>query len=279
MDITGDIHSYDLGLSALNYRLPTEYKTQNGIKDFYKQPENQRLVKEEIQKVFAYLSPGKISIWYKEKINDTPQLKSLCDLVKSDRDKGKTVSDIYLDLVCGCYLGQVCGVSASAAMPYAYFNEISPVVREYIIPQDHIFMASDGITSTQYEGIPLKYITHPRSYDNFTRVIKDFVFNKKLMDIQTAIRKMTSLPAEKFKIKQRGKIAEGWFADIAVIDLDRVAYHAELEEPCGKKQNLNSFTPFSCRCKREVSLLQVHPFSNQKVRKNRINQTCFGAAL
>lgn len=237
LDITGDIHSYDLGLSALNYRLPTEYKTQNGIKDFYKQPRNQYLVKEEIKKVFAYLHPSKISIWYKEKINDMPQLKSLDDLVKSDRYKDKTVSDIYLDLVCGCYLNQVCGDpdpirKPTGAMPYAYFDEISPVVREYIIPEDHIFMASDGITSTQYDGIPLKYITHPRSYDNFTRVIKDFVLNKKLLDIQTAIRKMTSIPAEKFKIKQRGKIAEGWFADIAVIDLDRVAYHAELKEPC-----------------------------------------------
>jgi N-acyl-D-amino-acid deacylase len=52
------------------------------------------------------------------------------------------------------------------------------------------------------------------------------------MDVQTAIRKMTSLPAEKFKIKESGKIAEGWFADIAVIDLNRVASHATFEDPC-----------------------------------------------
>lgn len=234
LDITGDIHAYDVGLSALNYRLPTEFKTQTGIDDFYKLPENQHLVKEEIEKVFTYLGPDKIRVWYKEKPMVDPMLMSLIDLLELDRYKGKTASDCYLDLVCGCYLDEVCGDpdrTPTAGMPNAYFYEISGDVKRHIIAQDHIFMASDGITSSK--DVPLLYTTtHPRSYDNFTRVIKDFVLNDHLMDIQTAIRKMTSLPAEKFKIKERGKIAEGWFADIAVIDLNRVASHATFEEPC-----------------------------------------------
>lgn len=226
LDITGDIHAYDVGLSILNYRLPNELKTQTGI-----DPKNKEKVKEAIEKVFAYLGSDLIQIWYKEYDKSSPILMSLSDLPKLDRYKGKTASDCYVDQVCGCYLGQVCGDpddKPCGKSPDAYFYEISPVVKEYIIPQDHMFMASDGITSSKY----VTMYPHPRSYDNFTKVIKEFVLNKHLMDIQTAIRKMTSLPAEKFKIKERGKIAEGWFADIAVIDLNKVASHAIFEDPC-----------------------------------------------
>lgn len=51
------------------------------------------------------------------------------------------------------------------------------------------------------------------------------------MDIQTAIRKMTSLPAEKFAVAKRGKILEDYYADIAVIDLNRMKSHATFEHP------------------------------------------------
>jgi len=72
---------------------------------------------------------------------------------------------------------------------------------------------------------------HPRCYDNFTKVLCDYTFKEKLMDIQTAIRKMTSLPAEKFGIANRGKILKDYYADIAVIDLNRMKSHATFEHP------------------------------------------------
>ena len=51
------------------------------------------------------------------------------------------------------------------------------------------------------------------------------------MDLQPAIRSMTSMPAEKFKLKGRGKIAEDYYADIAVVDLDTRADHATYQKP------------------------------------------------
>lgn len=50
------------------------------------------------------------------------------------------------------------------------------------------------------------------------------------MDLPFAIRKMTSLPADKFKLRERGRIEEGYFADIAVIDLEKLASHATIED-------------------------------------------------
>jgi len=51
------------------------------------------------------------------------------------------------------------------------------------------------------------------------------------MDLSTVLRSMTSLPAEKFKLESRGKIAENYYADIAVIDLKTVTDHATVTAP------------------------------------------------
>jgi N-acyl-D-amino-acid deacylase len=72
---------------------------------------------------------------------------------------------------------------------------------------------------------------HPRCYDNFTRVLWDYTLKEKRMDIQTAVRKMTALPAEKFGITKRGRIIKDYFADIVVIDLNGLKSHATFENP------------------------------------------------
>jgi N-acyl-D-amino-acid deacylase len=57
------------------------------------------------------------------------------------------------------------------------------------------------------------------------------VIEKRLMSLEDAVRSMTSLPAAKFHLPQRGTIAEGNFADIAVIDLDTIIDRATFESP------------------------------------------------
>jgi N-acyl-D-aspartate/D-glutamate deacylase len=61
---------------------------------------------------------------------------------------------------------------------------------------------------------------HPRFYGCFPHKIRKYAIEEKLMSVNDAIRSMTSLPAAKFKLKGRGRIEEGCYADIAVIDLD-----------------------------------------------------------
>jgi N-acyl-D-amino-acid deacylase len=57
------------------------------------------------------------------------------------------------------------------------------------------------------------------------------VREKKLLTLEEAVRKMTSLPAERFGLPRRGRIAEGFFADVAVFDPSRVTDRATFEEP------------------------------------------------
>jgi N-acyl-D-amino-acid deacylase len=72
---------------------------------------------------------------------------------------------------------------------------------------------------------------HPRGHGSFTRVLGRYVREQKLMPLETAIQKMTSLVAKNVGIKDRGLIAPGYFADLVLVDPDTVIDHATIENP------------------------------------------------
>ncbi len=59
---------------------------------------------------------------------------------------------------------------------------------------------------------------HPRSYGSFPRVIARYVREQKVLTLEEAINKMTSMPANQIKQVQRGRISEGAFADLIIFD-------------------------------------------------------------
>ncbi|RPD93234.1 D-aminoacylase [Aureibaculum marinum] len=81
------------------------------------------------------------------------------------------------------------------------------------------------------EGDFLKYSTHPRAYGNFARVIGKYTRDEKLISLEEAIRKLTSLPASNLKIKKRGSLKVGNYADIAIFDFDKVKDKSTFEKP------------------------------------------------
>jgi N-acyl-D-aspartate/D-glutamate deacylase len=72
---------------------------------------------------------------------------------------------------------------------------------------------------------------HPRAYGTFARVLGWGVRERRLLELPEAIRRMTSLPAEVFGIRDRGRIAEGLVADLVVFDPSRVADTSTYDEP------------------------------------------------
>jgi N-acyl-D-aspartate/D-glutamate deacylase len=72
---------------------------------------------------------------------------------------------------------------------------------------------------------------HPRYYGTFVRVLSRYVREERLLTLEAAVRKMTSLPAERFRLNGRGRIAEGAAADLVVFDPDTVADRATFEAP------------------------------------------------
>ena len=81
------------------------------------------------------------------------------------------------------------------------------------------------------EGVFLKSSTHPRAYGNFARLLGKYVRDEKVIPMEEAIRKLTSLPAGNLKIKKRGTLAAGYFADVVVFDPAKIQDNATFEKP------------------------------------------------
>jgi N-acyl-D-amino-acid deacylase len=81
------------------------------------------------------------------------------------------------------------------------------------------------------EGVFLKSSTHPRAYGNVARLLGRYVRDEKLVPLAEAIRRLTSQPADNLKLRDRGRLAPGYFADVVVFDPATVADHATFEKP------------------------------------------------
>jgi N-acyl-D-amino-acid deacylase len=81
------------------------------------------------------------------------------------------------------------------------------------------------------EGVFLKSSTHPRAYGNFARLLGKYVREEKVIPLEEAIRRLTSLPAQNLKLDRRGKLEKGYYADIVVFDPATVSDRATYENP------------------------------------------------
>jgi N-acyl-D-amino-acid deacylase len=77
----------------------------------------------------------------------------------------------------------------------------------------------------------LKTSTHPRAYGNFARLLGKYVRDEHVVNLEEAIRKLTSLPADTLRIKDRGRLTVGQFADVVVFDPKTIAERATYEQP------------------------------------------------
>ncbi len=81
------------------------------------------------------------------------------------------------------------------------------------------------------EGVFLKSSTHPRAYGNFARLLGRYVRAEKVIPLEDAIRRLTALPGENLKLDHRGKLEQGYWADIVVFDPDTVRDQATYDKP------------------------------------------------
>jgi N-acyl-D-aspartate/D-glutamate deacylase len=72
---------------------------------------------------------------------------------------------------------------------------------------------------------------HPAAYGTYPRILGKYVREEKLLTLEDAIRRMTSFPASRLGIRDRGIIGEGYFADLVLFDPDRVRDRATFEDP------------------------------------------------
>jgi len=106
------------------------------------------------------------------------------------------------------------------------FHAIAEEDVERILASPFTMVASDGEIPGFGQGAP-----HPRSYGTFARVLAVYVREKKLLSLEEAIRKMTSLPAARLGLGDRGLVRPGLKADLVVFDPETVRDRASFDKP------------------------------------------------
>ena len=141
--------------------------------------------------------------------------KSIAEITKQVRNKTDVTSQI--EQMLAMY------EAGGASMIYHSMGE-DDVKR--IMQEPFTMIASDAGVRQVDDSVP-----HPRGYGNNARVLGQYVRNLKLISLEDAIRKMTSLPAQTFGFRDRGMIREGFAADIVIFDEKTIIDQATFDNP------------------------------------------------
>jgi len=120
-------------------------------------------------------------------------------------------------------------VHDSSRVDVAYFLMTEENIKNQVALPWVSFGSDEGTYAP--EGVFLKIHPHPRAYGNFARVIGHYANEEKVISVAAAIHQLAKLPADNLKIKKRGELKVGNFADILVFDPAKLKDHATYDEP------------------------------------------------
>jgi len=167
-----------------------------------------------------YLEAGSpdniLLVGFRQKHLKPLQGKTLAAVAK---ERGKDAVETMLDLL----------VEDQSRIETVYFTMSEENLRK-LIPLPWVSFGSDEAAQAP-EGVFLKAMPHPRAYGNFARLLGKYVREEKLLSLEEAIRKLTSLPATNLRLDRRGLLREGHFADVVVFDPKTIADRATYEKP------------------------------------------------
>jgi N-acyl-D-amino-acid deacylase len=150
-----------------------------------------------------------------------PKLKPLTGktLAEAARLRGTLPEETAMDLV----------VEDNSRVECVFFTMSEDNLRKKIA-QPWVSICSDA-EALAPEGVFLEQSAHPRAYGSFARVLGKFCRDEALITLPEAVRRMTSLPAKNLKLRDRGLLKRGHYADIVVFDPRRIADKATFDRP------------------------------------------------
>ena len=225
--ITTDMYTYPAGATGLDAAMPT-WLQEGGINAWIarmKDPILRKKALEEMRKPsetwenLMHLAGDPSRVLLVGFSNDSLKQFTGKTLKEVAKIHGKSPEETSMDLVC----------ADSTRVGTVYFLMSEENIKKQIaLP--YMSFGSDGESSTA-EGWFLTYNTHPRAYGNFARLLGKYVRDEKVITLEEAVRRLTSLPASNLGIQKRGNIKTGYFADLAIFDPDKVQDHATFENP------------------------------------------------
>ncbi len=226
LHVTADMYTYTAGSTGLDAAMPPW--AQEGGYDAWAERlqdgETRRRVRREMSTptdewenlYLAAGAEGTLLVGFK---ND--ELKPLTGktLAQVAAERGVSPEEAAMDLV----------VEDGSRVQVVYFlMSEENVARQIAIPW--VSFGSDG-GSKAPEGVFVLSSTHPRAYGNFARLLGKYVRDESVIPLEEAIRKLTSQPAANLRIRRRGELRSGYYADVVVFDPATIQDHGTFEDP------------------------------------------------
>lgn len=227
LEITTDMYNYTAGATGLDASMPP-WVQEGGLDKWIerlKKPSIKKRVIKEMQTdtdqwenlMRAAESPDKlILVGFK---NDSLKYLTGKTLDEVSKIRGKSPEETAIDLV----------IQDGSRVGTVYFLMSEENVKRQIKLPYMSFGSDAGSMAT--EGVFLKSSTHPRAFGNFARLLGKYVRDEKVISLEDAIYKLSGLPASNLKIKNRGFLKIGNYADIVVFDPDSIQDFADFENP------------------------------------------------
>lgn len=228
LDISANIYTYTAGATGLDAAMPPW--VQEGGHDKWvenlKNPEiRARVVAEMKAPAVGWESLYQLTNYDPTKVLliafKNPALKPLTgkSLKEVAELRGKSPEETMIDLV----------IEDDSRVGAAYFLMSEDNIRRNIASPFTMFGSDEGAYVP--EGVFLLSNAHPRAYGTFARLFARYVRDDKVISVAEAVRRLTSLPAEEIRIKDRGRLKQGYFADIVVFDPGKIQDHATFDKP------------------------------------------------
>jgi N-acyl-D-amino-acid deacylase len=225
--ISADMYTYTAGATGLDASMPP-WVQEGGVEEWIKRlkdPTVRRKVIREMRTptslwenlLLAAGTPQNVLlVGFRQDSLKYLTGKTLAEVAKLRR---KSVEETAMDLV----------IDDDSRVGTIYFlMSEENVKRQIALPW--VSFGSDE-ASLAPEGVFLKSNAHPRAYGNVARLLGKYVREEKVIPLEEAIRRLSSFPAENLKIRQRGVLQPGYYADVVVFDPAKIADLATYEKP------------------------------------------------
>jgi N-acyl-D-amino-acid deacylase len=219
--LTADMYNYIASATGLDITMPA-WVQEGGFDEWAKRltdPSVREKIGPEIREFILNKTGSPENVLFIGFRNDTLKHLTGKTLAEVAAIRNKSAEETVMDLV----------IQDGSRVGVVYFAMSEDNVKKQIaLPW--ISFCSDAESSAP-EGVFLKSTTHPRAYGNFARLLGRYVREERIISLEEAIYKLSGLPASNLKIKKRGEIKLGYYADIAIFDPEKIQDNATFENP------------------------------------------------
>jgi N-acyl-D-amino-acid deacylase len=222
LKITANMYTYTASATGLTARLPTWVQEGGAaaMRKRLKTPAIRKRVLEEMRLgIPTKNSDPKDVMMLGFRLDSLNKLYLGKRLDEVARIHGKSADETVLDLV----------IRDKSTIAAIYFLISEDNVKR-MLKLPYVSFGSDAASMSEAK-IFSDWGTHPRAYGTFARFLGKYVRDEKIVPMEEAIRRLTFLPATNLKIKDRGKLTVGYFADLVVFNADSIQDKATFEQP------------------------------------------------